>query len=118
MEIGCKIRAIRERRRYTQEYVAGELGISKLWYGKMENDEQEIKDQYLEKLSHLYQMSVDEIRNFDEKNIYDLTITNLFSSTKELLSDMKGAYEKAFTAMDETIEVQKQMIDLLKNKLK
>jgi DNA-binding XRE family transcriptional regulator len=39
MKIGNRIKKIREFKNYTQEYMAGQLGISQRAYSKIENDE-------------------------------------------------------------------------------
>lgn len=49
-----KIKKIRLEKKYSQEYVAFELGISQKSYSDLENGKTSLKEEYLKKLCGLY----------------------------------------------------------------
>ena len=61
-----KIRQIREVKNITRDEIAEELGISISGYGKIERGEVELNLTKLLKISNIFEMSVDEIINFNE----------------------------------------------------
>jgi transcriptional regulator with XRE-family HTH domain len=52
--IGSNIRRIRERKGFSQEYVAQELGINQSTYGKLERDDANISVERLIKISEIF----------------------------------------------------------------
>ncbi|MEM1406303.1 MAG: helix-turn-helix transcriptional regulator [Bacteroidota bacterium] len=65
MGIGTNIKKLREQKGLLQKQVAEELGIGNSNYSKIENGIREITVKELQKLSKLFDMSIDQIVNFD-----------------------------------------------------
>ena len=65
MSIGTNIKKLREQKGLLQKQVAEELGIGNSNYSKIENGVREITVKELQKLSKLFDMSLDQIVNFD-----------------------------------------------------
>ena len=66
MSIGKNIQAIRTKLGLLQKEVALELKLDKSSYSKVEKDMREVKVSELKMLSSLFNMSVDDIINYDE----------------------------------------------------
>lgn len=66
MNIGKNIQAIRTKLGLLQKEVALELDLDKSSYSKVEKDMREVKVSELKVLSSLFNMSVDDIINYDE----------------------------------------------------
>lgn len=66
MSIGKNIQAIRTKLGLLQKEVALELDLDKSSYSKVEKDMREVKVSELKTLSNLFNMSVDDIINYDE----------------------------------------------------
>ena len=65
MSIGTNVKKLREQKGLLQKQVAEELGIGNSNYSKIENGVREITVKELQKLSKLFDMSLDQIVNFD-----------------------------------------------------
>lgn len=70
------IKTLRLKNKYTQEYVASVLNISRQSYAILENDNAKIKIEQIEKLSNLYNISKSDLINQKEKNININIISN------------------------------------------
>lgn len=66
MALGKTIKKIRGQKGLLQKQVAAELGIGYTNYNKMENDNREPSVNELQQLAKLFQMTVDEILNYEE----------------------------------------------------
>ncbi len=66
MSLGNNIQTIRKNLGLLQKEVALELNLDKSSYSKVEKDMREVKVSELKTLSNLFNMSVDDIINYDE----------------------------------------------------
>ena len=71
MNVGSSIRRVREVRRYSQEYMANQLGMSQNNYSRIEKDEVKIDVERLRKIAEILQVDCQSIINFDEQRIND-----------------------------------------------
>jgi transcriptional regulator with XRE-family HTH domain len=71
MNIGNKIKKIKELRNVTQEYMAIELGISQEGYSKIEADKTKITLERVEKIAKILQMDILDLLSFDEKFVFN-----------------------------------------------
>lgn len=76
MKIGEKIRKIREIKGISQDAVATHLDISPQAYGKMERGETKLDHVRIEEIAKYLQMNVEDIINFDAKNIFNNTFND------------------------------------------
>jgi transcriptional regulator with XRE-family HTH domain len=63
-----RLRELREKYGYTQDYVAEAINISRITYVRYENNMRNVRGQELKALADLYHVSVDYILGGDEEN--------------------------------------------------
>ncbi|GIZ16311.1 helix-turn-helix domain-containing protein [Capnocytophaga catalasegens] len=66
-----KIRKVRENKNYTQEFMAESLHISQRAYSSIENGKTQLTIERLFDISKILEVSVSEILNLDNNNIYN-----------------------------------------------
>ena len=71
MQVGSKIRKIRELRGYSQEVVADLLGITQNSYSKIESDATNITVKRLYEIAKVLEVEVPTILGFDEKQVFN-----------------------------------------------
>lgn len=71
MEIGHKIKKVREIKGYTREYMAAQLEMSVSNYGKLERDEIPITLEKLKLISESLGVNYQDILSFDEKQVFN-----------------------------------------------
>lgn len=69
MDLANNIKVIREKQGLLQKEVALHIGVDKSTYSKIEKGLREVTVQELQKLSKLFNLSTDEILNYDENSI-------------------------------------------------
>ena len=67
MNLGSKIKKMREEQRFTQDYVASKLGISQAAYSKIESDTTELTLERLNQIARIYDVTAADIINANEK---------------------------------------------------
>jgi transcriptional regulator with XRE-family HTH domain len=70
MEVRDKIRLLRSSRKWSREYLAEQLGMSSNGYGALERGDSEFTLDKLEKLSELFEMSLNDLVDVAEKGIF------------------------------------------------
>ncbi|WP_190277317.1 helix-turn-helix domain-containing protein [Taibaiella lutea] len=105
--IGDNIRKLRELRNYTQQYMADNLGVSTVQYGKLEHSE-DINTKYLFRVAEILETSVQKILHFDSE-IYFEVHNN--SNNKEI--NTYGKVEHFHQAINNS-EEQQLLIALMK----
>jgi transcriptional regulator with XRE-family HTH domain len=73
MEVRDKIKLLRSSRKWSREYLAEQLGMSSNGYGALERGDSEFTLDKLEKLSELFEMSLNDLVDVTEKNIATFT---------------------------------------------
>jgi len=127
MKIGEKIRMIREIKGISQEAVATYLNISPQAYGKIEREETKLDFERIGEIAKYLQIKVEEILNFDEKNIFNNTFnqnsTGNFNigESKEgykiierLLNTIEGLFEKYDILLDKNLTIIERFGELIK----
>lgn len=110
MNIGDKIRKVRELKGYKQEYVAEKVGLSVTAYGNIERNDSSLTYDRLEQIANALEVAVQDILNIPEQlSIH--TITNAhqvgFSHT----------YNDNRTGTEAELEVFKQTIAHLEKEI-
>jgi transcriptional regulator with XRE-family HTH domain len=73
MNIGDKIRKVRELKGFKQEYVAGKLGLSVTAYGNIERNESNLTFERLEEIAEVLEVTVQDILNIPEQfNVHSI----------------------------------------------
>lgn len=113
MDIGTRIRKIREIKGFSQENLADELEMSITGYGKIERNEVSVNFDKLDKISKALDVKVEDIIGFDENVAF-----NNFNSTIDkqigrylMPEEMKNLYE-------ENINLLKDKITYLEEKIR
>ena len=124
MSTGNNIKKIRELKNLTQEYVAEQIGVSRRWYMMMENDEATIKDENLHKISQILKVDFNELKNFDNKKIFNSYFTdnatnqgNVFYIENENLKREKESFEVQIKLYKELIFDKDKLIAVLEKSL-
>lgn len=129
MNIGDKIRKVRELKGYKQEYVADKLGLSVTAYGNIERNDASITFDRLEEIASVLEVTVQDILNIPEQlNIHSVnnahqvgfnhntTIHDNRSSSEEL-----KAYQQTIETLQKEVEYLKgqntELLSLLKKKM-
>lgn len=76
MNLGIKIKKLRELRDFTQEYVANEIGLDQSAYSRLEKGETKITFDRLSKIAKVLNVEPEGIYSFDESNIFNMTTQN------------------------------------------
>jgi transcriptional regulator with XRE-family HTH domain len=112
MNIGNNIRRLREKRNYSQEYVAQMLQVSQSTYSKIEMGRVRIDIDRLMKLASLLDVSPESL--LDSKGLEnkpDLKVFNIQLDTQLKLSDTERAsYDKRVKDLEEYIKKLKHII--------
>ena len=92
MEIGEKIRKLREFRQYSQEYVAKKLKITQGAYSRMEQGDIDLPFSRLEKVAEVLEMPVEKLVGYDDKQMMINYISNSdnFTTTGNILSTINS----------------------------
>jgi len=116
--VGLTVRKLREKRGFSQEFVAGKLGINQSSYGKLERDMSHITLDRLYKISDLLEEDITTLLDIGKKNVinnhtnqgngYVETINNDY---KAMVEDLKSAYEKMLGLKDEQINLLKNLLE-------
>ncbi|MGD1842911.1 MAG: helix-turn-helix domain-containing protein [Thermonemataceae bacterium] len=128
MELGEKIRAIREMKGYSQTYLATHMNISQTAYSKIERGETQVTPEKLQTIADILEVPKESIENFSEKFFINITgdnntnngNSNINSVDKVLLEYLI----QRITLLEQKIEQmethyqaqQKQWLDLLNKK--
>jgi transcriptional regulator with XRE-family HTH domain len=118
LQIGQKIKKLRELKNFTQSHLASELGITQSAYSKMELGETEISFSKLSKIAEVFGMSPEEIMTFNEQMIFNVMHNqtgNGFVINKGFTENEKKLYEDQITHLKEEINYLKKVLDKLLN---
>jgi len=123
LNIGHKIKKLRELRNLTQEHMASSLGLSQSAYSRMELGETEITFSKLEKISEQLGMKPEEIIAFNESMVFNvmnnqtgngLVINN--NVPREETKESKNLYEQLIDQLkEENAHLKKIIENLLKS---
>lgn len=118
LQIGQKIKKLRELKNFTQSHLASELGITQSAYSKMELGETEVSYSKLAKIAEVFGMSPEEIMTFNEQMIFNVMHNqtgNGFVINKGFTENEKKLYEDQITHLKEEINYLKKVLDKLLN---
>lgn len=113
---GKSIRALRQLRGLKQDTFAKKLGMSQQNVSKMES-KKKISDEQLEQAAKVLSTSVEFLKQFDDKAVFQTNIinenqVNHFNSTKEILEYFESKLDKKNQELDKL----KTELEQLKNK--
>ena len=116
--VGINIRKLREKKGFSQEYVAQELGINQSTYGKLERENTKISIDRLLRISEILEEDVINLLDSKPQNTFHQTnqgngysyVENINNENAELLKELKKVYEKLIKSKDEQIDLLKSLI--------
>lgn len=132
MQIGDKIRKVRELKGYKQEYVAEQLGMSVTAYGNIERNDSSITFDKLEEIAGILEVSVQDILNIPEQfNVHSIVNSqvgfsqsgfNYYANKRDGNEEIPeiSAYKKSIEHLEKEIDYLRQqnlqLLDLLNKK--
>ena len=116
LQIGQKIKKLRELKNFTQSHLASELGITQSAYSKMELGETEVSYSKLTKIADVLGVTPEEIMTFNEQMIFNVMHNqtgNGFVINKGFAEGEKKLYEDQIAHLLEEISYLKKVLDKL-----
>lgn len=116
MEIGQRIKKIRESRNYTQEYMSDKLNISQNTYSKIETGGIKLTVDRLKQISDVLEMSIEEILNNETQtfNFHNSNIEKFYGYIETLHEDNKELTQTTIKVLNEQLTyLQKENEKLL-----
>jgi transcriptional regulator with XRE-family HTH domain len=110
MNVGEKIKKLRELKNYTQQYMADQLDISQSGYGKIERNETDISISKLEKIAKILDTDIYTVLIFDEKNVFN---TRMEKQTNTSVNNQSELFDKIIHQYKEEIGYLKEVINQL-----
>jgi transcriptional regulator with XRE-family HTH domain len=115
MQIGNKIKKIRELRNFTQKYLADELSLSQSAYSKIEMGETEITYARLEKIAAVFEMKLEDIITFSDNALFNISNNtgneNLIASVSYSLTEVLiKSYEDQIQSLKEEVSFLKMLL--------
>lgn len=113
---GNKVRALRLLRGFSQEYMADKLEINQTSYSRIENNQQKLTAEMLEKLAGVLGVSVTDITS-NEPLIIQNNASNYGAQGRieNFYADQKELFERIIASKDDEITNLKGVIDSLKD---
>lgn len=113
MEIGDKIRKIRELKGLSQENVAAELEMSVTGYGKIERGEVNLSYDKLIKIAQIFKVEVEQLISFDEKVVFNYMNNKIEQQISQnfMPVELKQLYEDKIKLLEEKVEYLQKIIN-------
>lgn len=109
MHVGEHIKAIREKLGLLQKEVSAELGLDKSVYSKIERGAREVKVEELKKLAGLFDMSIDQIVNYEDDMPREVTLEDKTSNEQmKLFNQLEEDDKKAVFHIIDKMLTQKK----------
>jgi transcriptional regulator with XRE-family HTH domain len=122
MDIGDKIRKVRELKGLKQEYVANQLGMSVTAYENIESDDSSLTFDRLEQIAAVLEVPVPDILNIPEQlNIQTITTAHqvgfghTYNDNRVMRHDEIEAFKNSITHLEKEIEYLRQQNTQLLN---
>lgn len=117
MSIGNNIKKLRELKNYTQAHMANQLDLSIGGYGKMENDEVQIKVDRLEKIAEILNVDTrDLISDNGKQHFENVTHSQIGSGrvVNNIDNKVSELYDKIISRQQDEINYLKGIVDIFK----
>jgi len=112
MEIGTKVRQIRELKGLSQENMANELGLSVTGYGKIERNEVSLNYERLLRISEILDVKLETLIGFDKNvafNNFNNTVEQQIG-TYNFPIELKQLYEDKIKLLEDKIKLLEEKI--------
>jgi transcriptional regulator with XRE-family HTH domain len=101
MSVGKRVKKLRIKRGYTQQYVADLLDIGRSNLGHIENDRVKLESDYAQILANLYNTSIEFIYTGEGEEDIDPDIRTLHRAAKDMTPEQR---RKAIKILEATFE--------------
>jgi transcriptional regulator with XRE-family HTH domain len=101
MSVGDRLKKLRSKKGYTQQYVADVLNIGRSNLGHIENDRVKLEADYAKILANLYSTSIEYIYTGDGEEDVDPDIRTLHRAAKDMTPEQR---RKAIKILEATFE--------------
>lgn len=108
MEIGTKIKKVRELKNFTQGHMAELLGVSQSSYSRYESPDSDLSISQLNEIANIFDMKAEDILAFDEKYVLNNygeikghQLANIYNSFPEKLEKL---YEDKIQLLEDKIK--------------
>lgn len=113
MEIGTKIKKIRELRNFTQDYMAQKLNISQSTYSRFERNDCDLTISQLQDISEIFEIKIEDLLSFNEKLVFNNYHQanqgyNIFNNG--LSSQEKELYEKQIQRLEADVDYLRNLL--------
>ena len=117
LNIGTKIKKLRELKNLTQEHMASVIGVTQSAYSRMEMGETEITYSKLERISSELGMKPEEVIAFNESMVFNVmhnqTGNGLIIQNHSLNNEERELYKQQIETLKEEVAYLKKIIDSL-----
>jgi transcriptional regulator with XRE-family HTH domain len=123
-KVSANIRKIRERKGYSQEYMATELSISQASYARIESQDTQLTVERLLQIAKILETGLTELLGDDGRNVFNQTnntestisgyVENLHIENKETMSKLIESYKERIEELKILNSELKKEIDFLK----
>ena len=120
MQLGDKIKKIRDLKGLKQDEVAAKLNISTQAYSKIERNETKVDSERLEQLANIFGISADDIQKFDDRNLFVNNLKEFETANNNTGYTVNNYYygnDQLVSQLEKTIEQQKEMLQQQKEEI-
>ena len=117
MEIGIKIKKVRELKNLTQGYMAEKLNVSQSTYSRFESPQSDLTISQLNEIASIFDMKTEDLITFDEKYILNNygEIKGHQIGVNNFPVEIKSLYEDKIKLLEDKIEYLQFTISQLKS---
>jgi transcriptional regulator with XRE-family HTH domain len=119
MNLGEKIKKIRDLKGIKQEELARCLNITPQAYSKIERNETKLDMERLEQIAKILEVSVEDIKQFDERNVFVNSLRECENSSQSTGNTVNNYYygHEAVPKLEVTIQTLEKIIDQQKSEI-
>ncbi len=113
IEIGTKIKKVRELRNYTQDYMAERLNVSQSTYARFEKDDSDLTISKIEKIAEILEVKIEDLINFSDKFIFNNYTSNMANQgyiVNQFSQNEKNLYEDKIRLLEDKVVYLQQTI--------
>ena len=122
LQIGNKIKKLRELRNFTQDYMAEALQMSQAGYGKIEREETDISLSRLQQIANVLKVDLTELIGFDEKLVFFGAMHNHATANggiflgKDNFDNERKLYEAQIKLLEDQVLYLKELLNRVLDK--